>query len=262
MIKRVDNLIEPDSQRKGLKYNLVRELADKEDDFREDLKNAGIQGESLDNLADKYATRALEGIEGKRESRDDALTGLRNRRALEEEIPQILGLEWRGKRDCSVLMIDMDDFKKVNDTYGHQAGDQVLKELAQVIKSSIRSTDFSYRYGGEEFVIVLPDTDQGRAVHVAEKIRESIEEALFAISDESGQKRELKKTASIGCVSMNQIPGVVKILKSKDGDRQEALNELIRLADTAHYESKRGGKNRVTVYGASNHPTKPRKRVR
>jgi len=126
-------------------------------------------------------------------------------------------------------MADIDNFKKVNDTYGHQFGDKVLNKTAHLIKTKSRSTDIPARYGGEEFCIILPETNQDNAIIVAEKIRKSVEEYTFESHEDP-----VKITISFGVA---EYP-------------HNALNKenLITAADKALYLSKENGKNRVTVY--------------
>jgi two-component system cell cycle response regulator len=124
-----------------------------------------------------------------------------------------------GKPMC-MMMLDMDHFKEVNDTYGHPAGDAVLKTLANTLKSSFRVTDHIARYGGEEFVVLLGNIDLEAYANVAEKIRIAIEEVDFIIT---GQSEPLKKTASIGIAEL---------------EAGESVEDFITRADRAMYEAK------------------------
>jgi len=128
-----------------------------------------------------------------------------------------------------VILSDIDDFKKLNDTYGHQAGDMVLINVAKVIKESIRQIDVASRYGGEEFAIILPSTEIHEALIVAERIRESIEN-MCVVHDST----ELKVTISIGVTQY-------------DPARDKTKTPLIERADKALYLSKRNGKNMVSI---------------
>ena len=121
-------------------------------------------------------------------------------------------------------MLDIDHFKLVNDTYGHQTGDQVLKDVTRTCLSALRTTDIMGRYGGEEFLIVLPETDKGSSMFTAERIRKVIENK-FKDSD-------LKVTISIGCT----------LYKNED----TKMKELIYRADQALYQSKKTGRNKVS----------------
>ena len=123
------------------------------------------------------------------------------------------------------MMLDIDHFKKINDTYGHLAGDFVLKEIAKIIKDSIRKSDICGRFGGEEFVIVLPNTKLSGAMKLAERIRETIQNHTF---DFNGKK--INVTVSIGITSV----GV-----------NDSYESLISRADEALYEAKEKGRNRI-----------------
>lgn len=126
----------------------------------------------------------------------------------------------------SLLMIDLDDFKRINDTYGHPVGDIVLREIAEVISGSIRDNDLAFRYGGEEFAVLLPGTGTRGCRHVAERIRRSTEESVL---DKGG--RNLRVTVSIGCATLP--------------DTALTVRDLILAADTRLYDAKKAGKNRI-----------------
>jgi diguanylate cyclase (GGDEF)-like protein len=155
-------------------------------------------------------------------SSSDALTGLNNRRFLTQRLSEELARAYRQKTSFTVLMADVDEFKKYNDTYGHPAGDEVLKKVATILLSSTRAMDCTARYGGEEFAVLLNDTTGQEALDVAERIRTRV-----AVQDFSGRK----VTISIG---MAEFP--------EDGYTADAV---ISSADEALYEAKRGGRNRV-----------------
>jgi diguanylate cyclase (GGDEF)-like protein len=155
-------------------------------------------------------------------STSDALTGLHNRRFLTQRLSEELSRAYRQKTSFTVLMADVDEFKKYNDTYGHPAGDEVLKKVASILLSSTRAMDSTARYGGEEFAVLLNDTTGQEAFEVAERIRTRVEAQEF-----TGKKI----TISIG---MAEFP--------EDGYTADAV---ISSADEALYEAKRGGRNRV-----------------
>jgi len=160
----------------------------------------------------------------------DPLTGLFNRRYLESILPTIIASAKRREEKIGFLMIDMDYFKKVNDTYGHEAGDIVLQTLAEILKSSIRKSDIAIRYGGEEFLIILQNIKSLEdALEVAEKIRKSVENRKIHIKNNI-----LQKTISIG-VSVFPI------------HCNNAL-ECIKNADTALYKAKNSGRNKVVIF--------------
>jgi diguanylate cyclase (GGDEF)-like protein len=157
------------------------------------------------------------------------MTGLHNRRFLEEYSESLVAQMQRRDAPMSLVMLDLDYFKQVNDTYGHDVGDQVLKDLAKILKSSVRTSDFVIRYGGEEFLLVLLDATREAAAQVAEKIRASVEAHTFKTSGGT-----LKKTISAGVA---EFP--------RDG---EAFWQTLKFADVALYSAKDGGRNRVVEF--------------
>ncbi len=160
----------------------------------------------------------------------DPLTQLLNRRALTVNLVAELERVRRYNAPLTVLMIDVDHFKLVNDTHGHIAGDLVLEELGLVLQRAVRSVDTVARYGGEEFVIVLPETGEQGATAFAERLRAKVEWNSFSI----GKGQSLKITISIG-------------LTTFDGARAETAEELLDSADKALYRAKQGGRNKVSV---------------
>lgn len=164
----------------------------------------------------------------------DPLTGCFNRGYLNERFPQEL---WRAQRYChplSVVLADIDHFKKVNDTYGHQAGDEVLKAFARCLKKQIRKKiDWVVRYGGEEFMIVLPETSHLGTYSMAERLRKAVENEKITVSDAT-----IQITASFGgaCARFEN--------KSVEGI---SMDQLILLADEKLYQSKENGRNCVNI---------------
>ncbi len=154
----------------------------------------------------------------------DPLTGLYNKGKFNEVLQKEIERAKRYKRPLSIIVFDIDHFKKINDTYGHKIGDDVLKSLAKIIKSSVRKTDFAARWGGEEFVILLPETDLEGARKVAEKLREKVEKHKFP---------------GVGKVTISL--GVAQLKDNEDP------NDFIVRADMALYKAKEGGRNRVEV---------------
>jgi len=154
----------------------------------------------------------------------DFLTGLHNRRAFEELSGATLKAARIQRHCCHLMMIDIDHFKTINDSFGHGVGDLVLKQVASELEQAIRPSDLVARFGGEEFIVFLPNTQRSDALDAAERLRACIE--TLAIKNEEDV---LNVTISIGI----------------SGDLYD-LNELIGTADKALYESKRGGRNRVT----------------
>lgn len=181
----------------------------------------------------QYLREAAPVIESKRlmdvlrdNSLTDSMTGLYNRRYLEEFTKNLVAYTERTKSTFSVLMADLDFFKQVNDTYGHDTGDIVLKELAKVLSSSVRTTDLVIRYGGEEFLLVLRDTDAENADMVAEKLRAEVEAMKVQLPGV-----QLQKTLSIG-VATFQV----------DSD---SFWQIVKYADVAMYQAKETGRNRI-----------------
>jgi two-component system cell cycle response regulator len=158
----------------------------------------------------------------------DALTGLFNRRYMESHLGALVEQAASRGKPIAVLVVDIDYFKAVNDTHGHDAGDDVLREFALRIRKSIRNIDLACRYGGEEFVIVMPETDMAVATVVAERLRRRIATEPFAIQQGA---RSLDVTISIGIAALTGA-----------GDNAAAI---LKRADTALYRAKRDGRNRV-----------------
>ena len=156
----------------------------------------------------------------------DGLTQVYNKRYFIETLEREIGRAQRYRRELSLIMFDIDDFKQINDSFGHLAGDYVLKQLAAVIKARIRREDILSRYGGEEFAIILPEIDNYNAMQFAEKVRQMIEKAQFRFED-----TEIPVTVSIG----------VSSIRPEISDP----NDFVRMADTHLYEAKAQGKNRV-----------------
>ncbi len=191
------------------------------------------------HLAGLYLAEALPVLHAKRLASNlhematkDALTGLANRRYLETNINPLLAGIKRRKSTLAVLMCDLDFFKQVNDEYGHDVGDEVLKTLAVILQEGVRDSDIVIRYGGEEFLILLTDCEMEKATEVAEKIREAVEEQLFRVEDIS-----IRKTLSIG-VSVYPVDG-------------EGFWECVKHADIALYQAKDTGRNKVVRFNSS-----------
>jgi diguanylate cyclase (GGDEF)-like protein len=160
----------------------------------------------------------------------DSLTGLYNRRAFERKMEEEFERALRYHHQLSVLMLDVDDFKKVNDTYGHHWGDQVLKKIAETLRNKTRRSDYASRYGGEEFVLVLPETDLESALRVDVKVRAEIKGAIFGT-----KARPFSVTVSAGISST---------CNKEYSNWQEMLDD----ADQALYLAKRNGKDRAEIH--------------
>ena len=163
----------------------------------------------------------------------DDLTGLANKRAFRDLMDREAARAQRFGHDLSLLILDIDDFKKINDTHGHPQGDEVLKAIGRILAEESRGIDFPARYGGEEFVVALPETGTQGAAEVGERIRERIEDEAVPLLDGAG---DLRMTASLGLAT---LPGVAA-----------NATDLIAKADEALYEAKRSGKNRLIVVPA------------
>lgn len=158
----------------------------------------------------------------------DGLTGVLNRRALEERLSEAYNYFQRRGNPLSIAMLDLDHFKQINDNHGHQAGDDVLKEAAARVGAAVREYDSVGRYGGEEFMVVLADTPAEEAAVIAERIRASIAERSIDTRDGGS----IRATVSVGVATVGAgFPGNIK--------------DVIEGADAALYRAKRGGRNRV-----------------
>jgi diguanylate cyclase (GGDEF)-like protein len=153
----------------------------------------------------------------------DSLTKIKNRKAYDEKLKELVNLYKRYKTIFSIAILDIDDFKKVNDTYGHSVGDIALKDMAQVLKSSIRSSDMLYRIGGEEFVVIFPNTTLAKSKVVIEEIRKKVK-TDFKVAE------NYTLTLSIGITEIN----------SKDSE-----DSIFGRIDTFLYHSKNNGKDKV-----------------
>lgn len=163
-------------------------------------------------------------------SQTDALTGLDNRRNLEERIEEMFEHAKRLNEPFACVMCDLDRFKSVNDTYGHQAGDAVLKQFAKILRNEVREIDRAGRFGGEEFLLLLPGTVLDAGVTFAERVRKQVEAHTFTFDGTS-----IQRTASMG-VSAWPHP------------RIRNCDELVRAADDALYVAKETGRNRVVRF--------------
>ncbi|MDX1696340.1 MAG: GGDEF domain-containing protein, partial [Ketobacteraceae bacterium] len=163
----------------------------------------------------------------RQEANSDALTGVNNRRWLEELLLRTRGRPLEDLAPLSVIMLDVDHFKRFNDDYGHQTGDEVLKMVAQAMQSSLRPNDMVARYGGEEFVILLPKTRLKHSLQVAERLRRKVERTPINAEDKA-------------------IPGVTISLGVAQWQPGISLEALIGQADEALYRAKESGRNRVS----------------
>ncbi|HUL21814.1 MAG TPA: sensor domain-containing diguanylate cyclase [Thermodesulfobacteriota bacterium] len=170
----------------------------------------------------------------------DTLTGLHNRRYFEERLEVEAQKSLHSNTPLSLVMVDIDFFKKVNDTFGHTEGDQVLCKVSSLLKTSVRKKDIVARYGGEEFILILPEARLDETFVMAERIRRLVEETLFEVG-----KAQVNLTLSLG---ISNFPS----------HRVKSKEELMEMADQALYDAKRGGRNRVCIFtGKSTRKTVP-----
>ncbi len=162
----------------------------------------------------------------------DALTGLFNRRRFSDVLKREFAVTKRYRNTLSCLLLDLDHFKQINDRFGHDAGDQVLKEVARRITGSLREVDLAARYGGEEFVILLPHTSKKDARIVAERVLSNVRKQEFTFGGET-----LRVTTSIGCAGNSDVIS-------------DNAEDLVKAADVALYEAKNAGRNCVVMYGS------------
>jgi diguanylate cyclase (GGDEF)-like protein len=207
-------------------YHPERFLAGSGTEFLERL--AAIVAVCLENCANHQRLKQI--------GMTDPLTRVNNRRYFDQRLGEEVSLAMRQQQALSCMFLDLDHFKRINDSYGHRAGDRVLQEIAKVIATELRHSDVFCRYGGEEFVILLPATDMRESKDIAERIRQMVEAHTFRISD----TETLLLTLSIGinCLSVDDGNGA-----------PEALSEgLIARADHAVYQAKSAGRNRVVCH--------------
>lgn len=187
-------------------------------------------GRQLDDGRREMERLREELVRTRHEALTDALTGVLNRKGFDRAMAEIMDGYSSESGPLSLLVVDIDHFKKVNDTYGHLLGDKVLRTIAQTMKQRLKGRDTVARYGGEEFVVLLPDTQPERAAIVAEQLRSVIENGKIR----RGDGGELIGTVTISVGGTAYIPG-------------EPVSEFIHRADEAMYQSKRAGRNRVTM---------------
>ena len=207
-------------------FDVIRVAEESEARYQElEQRMLSLQRENLDLTV---RNRTLSEVSSR-----DTLTGLYNRWYVIEKIDSELNRAIRHGSPMSLLMLDIDHFKRINDTWGHPAGDEVLKSVGKMLKESCRVYDVPGRYGGEEFCIVLPETKPGNTTVVAERIRKRLEETALPMGDAS-----VAVTASIGIAGM-------------DTQSEEAMLSpaaLIDRADRALYSAKTRGRNRIEMW--------------
>lgn len=194
-----------------------RELNEAQIRLREMVARLSDQRDSLERLANT-----------------DPLTELYNHRYFQQRLATELARAKRYQHSMSVLLIDVDKFKLVNDKYGHPSGDFLLQQTASILKSNLRQVDILARYGGDEFAAILPETQAGAAYEVAEKLRKAIEEARFSIKTKNGRSRSISVTLTIG---VSSFP-----------DHAWSCEGLVLAADSAMYSGKHISRNRASIY--------------
>ena len=208
--------------------NVVNALESGADDF---LAKPISQSELIARMAVGSRVHKME-QRLKHDAFHDTLTGLQNRRSFLDSMAKELQRAERYRSDFSLILLDVDHFKKVNDAYGHDGGDIVLKHIAQILETNVRSADSAFRYGGEEFCVLLPETDAGMAEVVARRVRDKIRQTVI----ELGAGKRLSVTCSAGLANFE---------KGLDADT------MIRRADSAMYHAKKLGRNRVATFNDS-----------
>ncbi len=212
---------------KGRKKDVIEGLEAGADDFlikpfdREELKCRTRIGERIIKLEQRILKLAT----------TDSLTGVLNRRAFFERMEQEINRSLRENTSLSLILTDIDYFKKVNDRYGHQTGDMVLQRFTEQLLDSSRPYDIVGRYGGEEFVVSLPGADISQSVSVAERMRSKVEEMKIMLPDGS---QSIRITASFGTTSFLM-------------DAKGKVDSMIKRADNALYKAKNEGRNRVCM---------------
>ena len=198
----------------------TRSAAQQNDKLQQQLQSTLAETEALRGELEQQRQAALH----------DPLTGLLNRRALDAQLDELMAVE--SDAPLSVLMVDIDHFKRINDTYGHALGDAVIRDVADVIRKCIRGADRAVRYGGEEFLVLLPHTGEEGAAQVAENIRSRIHSLRLVRKRDNFMLEPF--TASLGVATRLS---------------EDTRETLLQRADVALYASKGGGRNRVTVGG-------------
>lgn len=169
------------------------------------------------------------------EANTDELTGLYNRRYMYQQLDRVIQKNKRYQRPCSLLLCDLDNFKLINDDHGHYCGDLVLVETANLMKASLRNEDIAARWGGEEFLIILPETDSTAAYQAAEKLRQQLADHVFHCNG-----KKLSVSMSIGVLQLN----------ASSLHKQSLLNQV----DDALYEAKHLGRNRTHIHNTDTDP--------
>ena len=183
----------------------------------------------IESLSEKVSSLETELKRAETKSLIDGLTGIYNRMAFDQKIKEMVEKNSMGRNPFSLLLIDIDDFKRINDTYGHPVGDRVILAVVQKTQRFIRTGDFAARYGGEEFVVILPGASLRSGIKKAKQIGKSIASAKYVVSNEKDEK-PLGVTVSIGVAFIGKA---------------DTVESIIKRADKALYQAKQTGKNKV-----------------
>lgn len=214
---------------------MVRDLDQTHSDLTKEIEIHKQTQKNLQHAKEKTEKLAQELKDSNKQLKEmayrDGLTGLYNHRYFKDLIAHELNRSERYKNPLSIIMLDLDHFKKINDGFGHPVGDIVLKEVSKAIQNSIRSCDIAARYGGEEFIVVLPETQLEKAMVVAERLRKTVE--------------GLPITANNSSINVTISGGLTSYIATKS---KKETSDIISEADNALYHAKKNGRNRIIVY--------------
>ncbi len=218
VLNRVDKLSKELANKIDNKSNVLKHIEQEKENVNKELSEYKVKEQELAKLKKELEKYKMESV-------TDPLTGLFNRKFMVKKLDEEIERSKRYKSKFSVIFLDIDNFKKINDVYGHIVGDFVLKYLANIIKSELRKVDYAFRYGGEEMVVLVSEANLENAVKFANRLLETVRNTVFKYKTE-----ELKITISIG------------VAEYKPG---ETIEQLIERADLAMLKAKREGKDRV-----------------